>query len=167
MRVNAELVGDALIGWVDGTCSVASLAAGSAALYGSGHEAFWNGLMLLAGGIASMGAAGYLKGRAEERALKAAKKRGHPGRPVRSALATAAGFALGGALPLLPFLGVSRLSLATEGSGLAALLGLGAAGWAGAKLTGAAPWSEAQETMLVGSLAVAAACGVGLAARGR
>jgi VIT1/CCC1 family predicted Fe2+/Mn2+ transporter len=80
-----------------------------------------------------------------------------PRRALRSALTIGGAYAVGGFIPLAPYVLVSRASAALGVSVAVTLAALLAFGFVKGRFTGARPWRSAVQTALIGGLAAAAA----------
>jgi VIT1/CCC1 family predicted Fe2+/Mn2+ transporter len=83
-----------------------------------------------------------------------------PGRAWRSALTIAASYAVGGLIPLLPYMIFNSMSTSVRYSVGATLVALLIFGLVKARLTGINPVRGALQTALIGGLAAAVAFGV-------
>ncbi len=83
-----------------------------------------------------------------------------PGRAWKSAATIAASYAVGGIIPLLPYMMVHEVNKAVAWSVMATIAALLAFGSVKARLTGVNPIRGALQTALIGGLAAAAAFGV-------
>jgi VIT1/CCC1 family predicted Fe2+/Mn2+ transporter len=84
-------------------------------------------------------------------------ERPEPGRSLRAALTIGGAYAVGGLIPLAPYMLASDAPRALPWSCAATFLALLAFGWFKGKVTSGRPWRSAVHTTLVGGLAAAAA----------
>ena len=80
-----------------------------------------------------------------------------PGRAARSAFTIAGSYIAGGMIPLAPYLVLSSARQALVISAVVTLLALGVFGYVKGHFTGARPVRSSLQTVLIGSLAAAAA----------
>jgi VIT1/CCC1 family predicted Fe2+/Mn2+ transporter len=83
-----------------------------------------------------------------------------PGRALRSALTIGGAYAVGGLIPLGPYLLLKDAATALRISVVVTLLALTVFGFVKGRFTGARPWKSALQTALIGSVAAAAAFGI-------
>ena len=87
-------------------------------------------------------------------------ERPDPGRALRSALTIGGAYAVGGLIPLGPYLLLKDAATALSISIGVTLFALAAFGFVKGRFTGARPWKSALQTALIGGLAAAAAFGI-------
>jgi len=80
-----------------------------------------------------------------------------PGRALRSALTIGAAYAVGGLIPLGPYILLKEAAAALAVSTGVTLVALAVFGFVKGRFTGARPWKSALQTALIGSVAAAAA----------
>jgi vacuolar iron transporter family protein len=80
-----------------------------------------------------------------------------PSRALKSAATIGGAYALGGIVPLLPYILLATVAAALPYSVAVTLLALLVFGFVKGRFTGATPWKSAFQTTLIGSLAAAAA----------
>jgi VIT1/CCC1 family predicted Fe2+/Mn2+ transporter len=83
-----------------------------------------------------------------------------PGRALRSAVTIAASYVVGGLIPLAPYMAMSDARLALRFSVAVTLAALAVFGYIKGSFTGAPPFRSALQTIVIGSLAAAAAFGL-------
>jgi len=89
-----------------------------------------------------------------------------PSRAWKSALTIGAAYALGGILPLIPYVLLPVAHVALAWSAAVTALALGLFGYAKGRLTAGHPWRSAAQMLLVGSLAAGAAFALARAVAG-
>ena len=80
-----------------------------------------------------------------------------PGRALRSAATIGGAYAVGGFIPLGPYILLSDAAAALAVSAAVTLAALAVFGFVKGRFTGARPWKSAFQTTLIGSVAAAAA----------
>jgi VIT1/CCC1 family predicted Fe2+/Mn2+ transporter len=88
-----------------------------------------------------------------------------PSRALKSALTIGGAYALGGIVPLLPYILLATVTAALPYSITLTLLALFVFGFVKGRFTGSTPWKSAFQTTLIGSLAAAAAFAIARAIR--
>ena len=83
-----------------------------------------------------------------------------PSRALKSAATIGGAYALGGIVPLLPYILLATVAAALPYSIAVTLLALLVFGFVKGRFTGSTPWKSAFQTTLIGSLAAAAAFGI-------
>lgn len=83
-----------------------------------------------------------------------------PSRAFKSAATIGGAYALGGIVPLLPYILLATVAAALPYSVAVTLLALFVFGFVKGRFTGSTPWKSAFQTTLIGSLAAAAAFGI-------
>ena len=83
-----------------------------------------------------------------------------PSRALKSAATIGGAYALGGIVPLLPYILLATVAVALPYSVAVTLLALFVFGFVKGRFTGSTPWKSAAQTTLIGSLAAAAAFGI-------
>lgn len=86
-----------------------------------------------------------------------------PHRALQSALTIAASYIVGGLVPLLPYILISKASDALKVSIVVTLIALFIFGYVKGRFTGLRPWWSAFQTAFIGALASAAAFGIATA----
>lgn len=84
-------------------------------------------------------------------------ERPEPGRALRSAVTIAGAYALGGLVPLAPYMTGAESRSALFASMLVTLIALGVFGYLKGRFTGAKPFQSGLQTIVIGGLAAAAA----------
>ena len=83
-----------------------------------------------------------------------------PGRALKSAFTIGGAYVAGGLIPLAPYMTLASASAALVVSVVATVTALGLFGWMKGHFTGTPPLRSALQTMLIGSVAAAAAFGI-------
>jgi VIT1/CCC1 family predicted Fe2+/Mn2+ transporter len=83
-----------------------------------------------------------------------------PSRALKSAATIGGAYAMGGIVPLLPYILLATVAAALPYSVALTLLALFVFGFVKGRFTGSTPWKSAFQTTLIGSLAAAAAFGI-------